>query len=316
MLAAFVAGLLPFAIAMPWDRPSPPPEKTELVLTHPQPPDPPPAGSVMDVPVERELPENWRSTASASTKAKENAGLGDLMASGSGQFCREQLYAMRTALKGKSVVVVDLRQEPHALIDGAAISWGPPVIVGADRSAPELERVERAWLQHLVAGKFTTITEYASGAFADTKTWLPIALKLDIREAATEGRLIAEAHWGYFRIAAPDTIVPRDQDIDRFVALVRDLDEGLWMHFHCDTGGNRTTMFLTLYDMMRNYVRAPRPDIISRQQKLGGFDLLAGSHKAERKEFLDRFFNYCWQCGPLFRKSWSSWNRRQLRGGD
>ncbi len=313
MLAALAAGLLPFAL--PWQPPAPPPEKAELVLTHPQPPDPPPEGSVIDVPAERELPENWRWSQSASKKAKENAGLGDLMASGSGQFCREQFYALRAMLNGKSVVVVDLRQEPHAFLDGAAISWGPPDIVGEDRSAPEVERVEQAWMQHLVAAKFATVTEYASGTFADTKDWWPMALKLDIREAAVESRLVAEAHWGYFRVAAPDTALPRDQDVDRFVAFMRDLDGGLWIHFHCDTGGNRTTLFLTLYDMMRNYVRAPSSDIIARQRKLGGIDLLAGSQKAERKGFLDRFFNYCWQCGPLFRRSWSSWNRGQLRKG-
>ncbi len=313
MLAAFVAGLLPFA--MPWDAPPPPPEKAELVLTHPQPPDPSPEGSVIDLPAARELPENWRSSKAASAKKKENAGMSGLRASGSGQFCREQFYALRTELRDQSVVVVDLRQEPHAFLDGAAVSWGPPDIVGNDRRASEVECIEQAWLQHLVAGKFTTVTEYAAGAFADTKQWWPIALKLDIREAATEQRYVAEAHWGYFRVAAPDTAIPRDQDIDRFVALVRDLDEGLWMHFHCDTGGNRTSMFLTLYDMMRNYVRASRSDIIARQRKLGGIDLLAGPHKAERTEFLRRFFNYCWQCGPLFRRSWSSWNRAQLRNG-
>ncbi len=314
MLVALVAGSLPFA--MPWAAPSPPPEKTELVLTHPSPPDPPPEGSVIDIPAGRELPENWRSSASAPAKGKNNAGLRNLMASGSGQFCREQLYALRAELRDRSVVIVDLRQEPHALIDGAAVSWGPPALVGNDRSATEAERIERAWLQHLAAGKFATITEYANSSFADTKSWLPITLKIDIRENGVESNYVTEARWGYFRIAVPDVPVPRDEDLDRFVALVRDLDPGSWLHFHCDTGGNRTTLFLTLYDMMRNYAAARKSDIIARQHKLGGIDLLSGPHKAERQEFLDRFFDYCWQCGPLFRRSWSSWNRAQLRHGD
>jgi hypothetical protein len=314
MLAALAAGLLPFA--MPWHPPAPPPEKTELVLTHPEPPDPMPEGSVIDVPADRVLPENWRSSEKASTKPKANAGLDTLMASGSGQFCREQLYALRSMLMGKSVVVVDLRQEPHAFLDGAAISWGPPSIVGNNRSAPEVERTEAAWLQHLDAGKFATITEYASGTFADTKDWWPITFKLDIREARLESRLVAESNWGYFRVAAPDSVIPRDQDLDRFIGLIRDLDPGLWIHFHCDTGGNRTSLFLTIYDMMRNYARAKKSDIIARQHKLGGIDLLAGPNKAEHQEFLDRFFDYCWQCGPLFRRSWSDWNRAELRKGN
>ncbi len=247
MLSALAAGILPIAIALPWFSVPPPPEKAELVLTHPAPPDPIPEGSVIDVPAERELPENWRSSESAPPRIKENAGLKALMASGSGQFCREQFYALRGALNGRDVVVVDLRQEPHAFLDGAAISWGPPDQIDSNRTAPAVERLEQAWLNRLVAGKFTTVTQYASRTFADTKTWLPITFKLDIRDAAVESHLVSEAHWKYFRIAAPDTIVPRDQDIDRFISLVREL-EGSWLHLHCDTGGNRTrcsSLFMT-----------------------------------------------------------------------
>jgi len=313
MLAVLIAGLLPFA--MPWDPPAPPPEKSELVLTQPEPPDPPPEGSVIDVPAERELPENWRTSESASPRLKENAGMSALLASGSGQFCREQFYAVLGALRGQTVVVVDLRQEPHAFLDGAAVSWGPPSIIGTNRGAADVERSELAWTQHLDAEKFTTLTQYATRSFADAKAWLPIALKLDIREANVEARLAAEAHWGYFRIAAPDSPLPRDQDIDRLVGFASKLPEYTWLHFHCDTGGNRTSLYLTLYDMMRNYVRASRSNIIERQRELGGIDLLAGPQKAERKDFLDRFYSYCWQCGPLFRRSWSSWNRAQLRKG-
>jgi hypothetical protein len=306
-LTALLAGLLPFAL--PWEKSPPPPEGAELVLTQPPMPDPPPEGSVVDIPDERMLPWHWRSTAKAD--GKKNPGLASLQASGSGQFSRDQFYAVREALPGHDVVIIDLRQEPHTFLDGAAVSWGPPDLVGQNRSAGEVERVEQAWTQHLAHGKFATLTRFAPGPLAETGTWERIALKVDIREALTERRMVTEAHWTYLRIAAPDTVVPRDQDIDRLVAFYADLEQSQpWMHFHCDTGGNRTTLFLTLYDMMRNYVRASRPDIIARQRSLGGIDLLAGKHKPEREDFLKRFYSYCWQCGPLFRRSWSSWNRR------
>ncbi|MDD5198356.1 MAG: hypothetical protein PHC88_01005 [Terrimicrobiaceae bacterium] len=308
MLATLIVGLL--HVTMPWDPPPPPPEGAKLVLTQPPFPDPPPEGSVIDVPGERELPANWRSSTRANPKTKGNAGLDALMASGSGQFCRDQLYAVQQELRGRRVAVIDLREEPHTFLNGAAISWGPPALGGDDRRAPAVERIERAWTKRLVDAKFTTATEYAPGIFANEKTWEPIALKLDVRDAGVESHLVAEARWGYFRIAAPDTIVPRDRDVDRLIALVRGLDEGLWLHFHCDTGGNRTTLFLTLYDMMRNYARASRPEIIARQRRLGGIDLLAGPGKAGRADFLARFFDYCWQCGPHFRRSWSSWSRK------
>jgi len=306
MLAALIAGLLPFA--MPWDKPAPPPKKAELVLTQPPMPDPPPEGSVIDLPDERLLPLSWRWTEKAD--GKKNPGLETLMASGSGQFSRDQFYAVREQLAGKDVVVVDLRQEPHTFLNGAAVSWGPPDIIGANHSAGEVERTEESWTERLAAGKFATLTAFAPGALADTKSWQKISLKLDIREALTERRMVEEAHWRYLRIAMSDTVYPRDQDIDRFVAFIADLEqEQPWMYFHCDTGGNRTTLFLTLYDMMKNYVRASRPAIIARQRRLGGIDLLAGKQEVEREDLLERFYSYCWQCGPLFRRSWSSWSR-------
>lgn len=312
MIAALVAGVLPFA--MPWEKPAPPPENSKLVLTQPPVPDPPPEGSVVDLPDERMLPLNWRWT--EKSDGRKNPGLDTLMAAGSGQFSRDQFYAVREQLAGESVVVIDLRQEPHTFLDGAAVSWGPPDVTGNNRSAGEVERAEEFWTERLAGGKFVTIEEFAPGAVADPKSWEKISLRLDIRTALTERRMTEEAHWRYLRIAMPDAVYPRDQDVDRLVSFVSDLvqdQQQPWMYFHCDTGGNRTTLFLTLYDMMRNYARAPRQDIVARQRQLGGIDLLAGKQKAEREDFLERFYSYCWQCGPLFRRSWSSWNRSQNR---
>ncbi len=307
MLAPLFVALA--AVALPWNAAKPPPEGSALVLTQPPFPDPPPEGSVIDMPGARELPVNWRTTAKASPKARGNMGLDWLNASGSGQFGRDQFYALRMALRGRRVIIVDLRQEPHVFLDGAAVAWGPPSLLGANRSASEVERIERIWMDHLVAKKFTSVTQFAPDEFADQASWFPIDLKLDIREATTEFRLVVEARWSYFRIAAPDSVSPRDEDVDRFIALVRDLDEDIWLHFHCDNGGRRTSLYLTLYDMMRNYSRASRSEVIARQRKLGGTNLLAGPDGPERKRFLERFFNYCWECGPLFRRSWSSWSR-------
>lgn len=315
MLAAavLVAGLLP--LAMPWDKSAPAPEQAQLVLTQPPPPSPPPPGSVIDLPDAHELPLNWRSTAKAD--GKTNPGLSTLLASGSGQFSRDQLYAVRGVLRGRRVVVVDLRQEPHTFLNGAALSWGPPEIVGTNRSAAQAEDTEGAWTRRLASGKFAIAAFFAPGIFADRPSWEPIALKLDIREAVIEARLVLEAHWAYLRIAMPDAVEPREEDLDRFVGFIRDLEqEPPWMYFHCDTGGNRTTLFLTLYDMMRNYFRASRPKIIARQRQLGGIDLLAGPARAARQDFLARFYSYCWQCGPVFQRNWSSWNREELRRRD
>jgi len=255
----------------------------------------------------RELPANWRTTAEGDSTAP---GLTSLDASGSGQFCLDQFYKMQMALAGKWVTVVDLRHEPHGIINAAAISWGPPA--PASRGAWAVEQLEAQWLTALEGAKRATATFYAPGSFANRDAWQPIELKFDIRSVSTEARMVDAARWGYLRIAAPDFTAPRDEDVDRFVKLVRELEPGMWLHFHCDTGRGRTTLFMTLYDMLRNYVRASRGDIIQRQRRLGGIDLLAakaGSAEASRADFLTEFYHYCWAEGPGFRRSWSSWRR-------
>lgn len=303
---------LPFAllaITLPWSVPTIPPKGSVMVLIQPAYPETPPEGYVVELPDDPGPPDDWRSSEQASPKRKGNAGLDTLRASGSAQFSLQQSYGLQKLLLGRNVVIVDLCQEPHTFLDGAAISWGPPDLVGTDRSADAVMATESAWTHHADAAKFVTVAEYAPYRYVDTKTWQPVGLRLDVREAQTEDQLAAAAGWGYFRIAAPDNVLPRDADLDRFVAFVRELQQSEWLHFHCDTGGYRTTLYLTLYDMMRSYSLASRDQIIARERLLSSYDLLAGSAKRPVGDFLARFFNYCWQCGPRFGRNWSSWSR-------
>ena len=74
-----------------------------------------------------------------------------------------------------------------------------------------------------------------------------------------------------------------------------------WAHFHCEAGRGRTTMFMVLYDMLRNANRVSLEDIARRQQLLGyDYDVLRpadpGDWKApytdDRIAFVRAFYNY------------------------
>jgi len=315
-----LASLLPFAV--PWEKPKPPGNDWLLVLEEPAFPDPPPPGSIMELEGPRTLPENWRtSEKKLNTASLNTAGMSGLHMSGSGQFSKTQLYRMREVLRDNHPVIIDLRQEPHGFIDFAAIAWGPPPSPGSTPSAAATETLEARWLKATIASHFVTATRYAPGSFYDMDSWQEIALPFDVRSATTEATLIEKAGWRYLRIPCIDFQPPPDASIDRFVAFVRENPDA-WLHFHCDTGLGRTTLFMTMLDMMKNFFRANRTEIIARERALSGVQLLktpsGDSPTAEglraRAKFLEDFFSYCFQNGPSFQHSWSSWKKAQPPG--
>ncbi len=122
-------------IALPWTQPPEPlPDGVQLVLTQPDYPFPVPEQLVIDIDSPRELPFNARTTnEKISTRPLPSGapvtadGLAALQLSGSGQFCQNQFWALQETLTpDRQVTVVDLRAEPHALINNMAVSWGPP----------------------------------------------------------------------------------------------------------------------------------------------------------------------------------------------
>jgi hypothetical protein len=227
-----------------------------------------------------------------------------LRVSGSGQFCQDQLYALQEKLAGHSVIVIDLRAEPHGMINNCAVTWASDPAWKISRS--NVEGIEADWLNRILKLRRVTTTFYAPGAFADSDSWERMAVIFDVRSILTPSALIERARWRYLRVPVIDGEIPEDAVVDDFLRTLNKLDDSEWKHLHCDTGGYRTSLFLTLYDISRNYYRAGQQDILARQRKLGGIDL---TKDPKVREFITDFFSYCWQAGPDFNRSFSSWRR-------
>ena len=198
-----------------------------------------------------------------STKGLENLNI-----SGSAQFSVPQFHkfadTLRDCAEGRTVYIIDLRQESHVLVnDGIALSWYDAH--NWANKGKTLEEVEADEATRFGAMVGQTVTAY--GREDDTAI---NELELTIEKFTTEKELVESEGFQYFRMPIQDHTWPEAEELDAFIGLVRSLDpDQAWLHFHCQAGAGRTGIMMTVYDMMRN-PDVPMKDIIVRQTMLGG----------------------------------------------
>lgn len=266
-----------------------------------------------DAPTGIMLPRNLRTTYQlpyVRQKGLNIQGLNSLKASGSGQFSEQTFKEMIKQLPTDPthLVVLDLRQESHGLVNGTPISWTDGVYNNGNlnKTKSEIEADEQQRLQ-LAARSGRILIDPMEGP-----------ARLEVKSAKTERELVEEAGCQYIRLPVIDHTRPSDLTIDQFVDIVNHLPNNRWIHFHCRAGKGRTTTFLTLLDIMKNAQHVSLEDILARQQLIGGIDLNANeSKKRERKqaaeerlEFIKNFYTYCREV-PDFHVSWSQWLDQQ-----
>jgi protein tyrosine phosphatase len=98
---------------------------------------------------------------------------------------------------------------------------------------------------------------------------------------------------------------------------MKQIPQNQWLYFHCKGGKGRTTTFMAMVDMIHNAKQHSFEEILIRQQKLGGQNLLnlnpakpLNNYAAERLEFLNSFYQYCQQ-NNVGKTSWKVWVRKE-----
>lgn len=229
----------------------------------------------------------------------------DLNASASGQFSVKSLDALIKAIpKGKEIVVIDLRQESHGFINGAAVSWRKPPRNWSNvgKALPEIIRDETDRLRALQAHKFTLLYNF----------WIPFPIF--VHSTHTEEEVVKSRSLKYLRIPVTDHRRPADAEIDRFVLAVRGLPANSFLAIHCAAGKGRSTTLICMYDMIRNAKKDSYESILERQFKLGGVDYLAvkanvawkQSDYVQKQELLKKFYGFCRTSDPLV-VLWTEW---------
>ncbi|EGT2192535.1 fused DSP-PTPase phosphatase/NAD kinase-like protein [Clostridium perfringens] len=257
---------------------------------------------VLDTKNINNLPNNFRTTSDLERlKNLSNInmkGLDTLNISGSQQFAPNNLSLLVTSTKTNlPITVVDLRQESHGFINEYPVSWkGAKNDANLGLTREDVIDTEINLLNSITLG--TPIQFFNNSKL----TVIP-------EKVLSENQLIKANSMDYIRIPVTDGKLPTYEMVDFFVQYVNSIPKESWLHFHCKEGIGRTTTFMIMYDIMKNYNNATLDEIINRQLALSGIkekSILSFPSK-ERLDFFTKFYEYVKEQNNDFKISWSQW---------
>ncbi len=182
------------------------------------------------------------------------------------------------------LLIVDLRQESHAFLNGRAVSWcadkdwsnvGQPTAWIVQDEQCQLEKLAAAPDQVVYA-----VTKDATdGSIRVVSTTAVRATRVET-EPMVVANFKSRLTISYLRLPVTDHCAPEDGAVRLLLETMGNVDATTWIHFHCHGGDGRTTTFLMMYDMLSvartRPVSAGSPDIDyfrSRQLQLFHYDV-------------------------------------------
>ena len=210
------------------------------------------------------------------------------------------------------IFIIDLRQEPHVLLNKYAISW-----FGFRNQASNT--LEEQLIEYLKITKkikiYLSVQKLKDGNFKPKNP-----TNITIKTILTEQQAIEKLGVQYKRFLVTDHYAPTDNQIDLFIQFIKTIPTDHWLHFHCRGGRGRTTTFMALYDIIKNAESLSLDQILERQHQLGGiklskikFKLLRKQWKEpaakERYELITSFYKYRLDPEGFNKKSWQEWRR-------
>ena len=290
--------------------------------------------AVLDAPVADlaapPLPMHFRSCRDplkADPHPPSSQGLAAINASGSAQFSKTQLAAVRKAVPVPALTVVDLRQESHGFLNlrdplhkesTIAVGWfAERDWMNVGKNLPSIDLDQRQRLSDAAANAEQILYAITSKTAEDgIRTADPV--RVHPSSAESEQQVVETMGMGYRRFPTTDHVRPRDTEVDAFVAFASTLPPDTWLHLHCRGGDGRTTTFLVMHDTMHNAPGVSIEDIVRRQFLLNG----AGANldkpvdparfdapfAIERRDFVRDFYTYVCAAKPGgYALTWSAW---------
>lgn len=269
------------------------------------------------------MPNEYRAASEGKFKRAKGdvyppqTGLAELRISGSSYFAKNEFKALLKKIPAElnDVVVLDLRNESHGYINDHAVSWYSRYkTYNKGLTAQQVDEREQELLRGIQqSGR-------ADVAIQAKDKGVVFTVPLEVESVMTEKEFVESMGAKYYRIPIMDYSAPTRANIDRFVEFYKSLPANAWIHAHCEAGVGRTTITLSMVDMIKNAGRLSYDEIMTRQVLMGGQDVRKSAEKAtdpykkanypKRAEFTRRFYEYA-KAHPQLDISWSQWCEQQ-----
>ncbi|WP_195244696.1 phosphatase [Clostridium celatum] len=232
-----------------------------------------------------------------------NSGLPDrfrditnLNISGSSQFTKSQINNLKEAINKPNICIVDLRQESHGMLNDFAISFFSPYTdLNNGLTTEEVIKKENSQLSSIKIGSDVDIYHKTGRLFKEVTAEF----------VSNEDSIVTNDTMQYKRYAVKDNGSPTPIIVDNFVEFIKNKPTDLHIHFHCDAGEGRTTLFMAMYQTMLNNTNLSLNQIISYQYNIGGVLLTDNKNQLE---FLQEFYNYVSENKSTnYEKTYSQW---------
>ena len=246
-----------------------------------------------------ELPTHLRSTSDLKILSNKNInlnGLDKLNISGSQQFSKFNIDLILNFINTSLPITdVDLRQESHGFVNGLPLSFA-----NKDNNANKGLTTDKVLSKE--QSDLSSINLNSSLTFYNHPN-----MTITTTEVDAESKLAKDKSFSYIRVPVTDGALPTAEIVDYFIGIVQHTPKDTWFHFHCKEGVGRTTTFMIMYDMMKNYKVATSKEIIDRQISLVNFSEhdVKELTSDKRVTFLQKFYEYCEKNGDTFKITYS-----------
>lgn len=244
---------------------------------------------VMDTDKDTPLPKRYRNISS-------------LNISGSAQFIPSQIENLKKEINVLDTYIVDLRQESHGFLNNDAVSfYSTERLLNNGFNSEETLASEKEIFGSIKPGDVVNIFN-KRGVFKKSITVEKSQIELD---------LVKNAGLNYVLFATRDGHIPTPSMVDSFVSFIVKTPPTTHLHFHCKHGQGRTTMFMSMFQMMKKSTFKSFQEILDEQLDAGGVVL---TDNTTRANFLQDFYDYTKEnAATNFKTPFSVWSQEYSR---
>lgn len=216
--------------------------------------------------------------------------------------------------KVRHIIVIDLREETHGYLNQDAINYTTQNNwINRDKKYQQIKLEETKWLRNISEKKILrNVLSHEQFKLHQYKNGMTLAVK----QVSNEADLVKKNGLSYVRLMVSDHMKPKDEEIERFVSLVKSMPEHTWLHLHCRGGDGRTTTFMAMADMLQNAKYVSFEEIIKRQSAVSPYYNLSMTQRSNknftpyyeaRLTFLKKFYLYAKSLSQGYQGTWVEW---------